>query len=226
MRPFSSPFRFFSGAWPWERVLDVGGGNNPHPRADVVVDLTFEDDHRWALLSRRRLIIADGHALPFRDHSFDVALCAHLLEHCEDPSAVAGELTRVAQRGITEVPTPYLDLLMRPYDKHLWMFTAGATELLYTEAAASPEIDTAPTTIALFDHNAAFRALYRSDIGIFRLHWKWRSSFNIRRAKRDEWKPSPPSNTAMPWRRFITAAIRRGMAWLADSCVGRIRHSL
>ena len=49
----------------------------------------------------------DIHAIPFADHTFDVVLCNHVLEHVQDDIKAMGEIFRVLRRGgfaILQVP--------------------------------------------------------------------------------------------------------------------------
>lgn len=84
-------------------VLEVGSGNSPHPRANVLCDrYPGETGHRHgaALLRDRPLVYADICALPFRTGVFDFVFSRHVLEHLESaqiPSALS-ELSRVARR--------------------------------------------------------------------------------------------------------------------------------
>ncbi|MFL6332802.1 MAG: class I SAM-dependent methyltransferase [Pyrinomonadaceae bacterium] len=48
---------------------------------------------------RGRTIAAAGERLPFADASFDVVLCDNVVDHAEDPAAIARELTRVLKPG-------------------------------------------------------------------------------------------------------------------------------
>jgi SAM-dependent methyltransferase len=52
--------------------------------------------------------VADGHALPFPEHSFDSVVITEVLEHAHDPACMLGEIFRVLRRGGTlclAVPT-------------------------------------------------------------------------------------------------------------------------
>jgi uncharacterized protein YbaR (Trm112 family) len=88
-------------------VLDLGGGHDPFPRSDAVVDKYVDDDfERGSPIPRDRpLIVADGQALPFRDGSVAYLIASHVLEHATDPAAFAAELSRVARAGFVQVPS-------------------------------------------------------------------------------------------------------------------------
>ena len=60
-------------------VLDIGGGNNPHPRANIVVDkYPFNNYHRsenLRTLKKQKFVVADGENLPFKNKAFDYVVC-------------------------------------------------------------------------------------------------------------------------------------------------------
>jgi uncharacterized protein YbaR (Trm112 family) len=88
-------------------VIDLGGGHDPFPRSDAVVDKYVDDDfERGSPIPRDRpLVVADGEALPFRDGSIAYLIASHVLEHATDPAAFAAELSRVAGAGFVQVPS-------------------------------------------------------------------------------------------------------------------------
>jgi len=92
------------------RVLETGCGGGrlllPLVRSRPDLALTGVDFSETALKGLARqcpgiLFQADVSALPFRDQSFDAALCRHVLEHLvsEGRKAAATELLRVARPG-------------------------------------------------------------------------------------------------------------------------------
>ncbi len=107
-----------------DRVLDVGGGHNPHPRANVVVDkYTDTNYHRSGdikVLTNQQFINADGEKLPFKDHEFDYVICCHVLEHVEDPVQFLGEIFRVGKRGYLETPS-LIGEVLAPRESHKWI---------------------------------------------------------------------------------------------------------
>ena len=104
-------------------VLDVGGGHNPHPRANVVIDRYLSNNaHRCGdlkILGNQHLIIADGMFLPLKDKMFEYALSSHALEHVEKPYVYLSELSRVGKRGYLEVPSLIGEYLV-PKKSHRW----------------------------------------------------------------------------------------------------------
>ena len=81
--------RFHIGFRRDHKVLEVGGGHNPHPRSNVVVDKFVDSNyHRQSdlkVLKNQRFIEADGENLPFEDKEFDFVICNQVLEHVENP---------------------------------------------------------------------------------------------------------------------------------------------
>ncbi|SFV33016.1 class I SAM-dependent methyltransferase [Thermoflavifilum thermophilum] len=107
------------------KVLEVGGGNDPHPRSNVIVDKYSGDKnyHRSGnlkILKHQQFIEADGESLPFCDNSFDYVICIHVLEHVEHPDKFMKEQFRVASRGYLETPS-LIGEYLAPRDSHKWV---------------------------------------------------------------------------------------------------------
>lgn len=107
-----------------DKVLEVGGGHNPHYRSNVVVDKYIDSNyHRHAdikVYKNQQFIQSDGENLPFKDKSFDYVICNQVLEHTEDPSAFLFEQMRVSKRGYIEVPSLIGEYLF-PKKAHKWL---------------------------------------------------------------------------------------------------------
>lgn len=106
-------------------VLDVGSGDKPSWRADVLLDRYLGADYAGqrsgagtARVSRP-LFDADAAAMPFADGAFDYTICSNLLEHVPDPAAVIEELMRVSRAGYIEVPEAASAKIV-DFPSHVW----------------------------------------------------------------------------------------------------------
>ena len=91
------------------RVLEIGPGNNPSFRADVLADKFLGDDsHRSGglrIYPHQKLVNAAAEALPFADKAFDYIICNQVLEHSDDPAQFLREVMRVGKAGYIETPS-------------------------------------------------------------------------------------------------------------------------
>jgi SAM-dependent methyltransferase len=118
------------------RVLDVGSGQNPHPRANVLLEKFPDDDAQRSGQSidtrDPRLVVGDALAMPFDDHEFDFVIASHLAEHIDDPRRLCAELMRVSRRGYVETPGWLWDFAVRePF--HIWRVRKTRTGLRFDE---------------------------------------------------------------------------------------------
>ena len=100
-----------------DRVIDVGGGARPFPRADYVIDavsyeersklgkMSVDPDERFSKATWTQLDVCDRKPWPFPDKEFDYAICSHLLEDVRDPIWVCSEICRIAKAGYVETPS-------------------------------------------------------------------------------------------------------------------------
>ncbi len=105
------------------KVLDVGGGCAPFPRATHVIDaIAFDERNRSAAKLLEDVIeprftrdtwhrgdVCGRMRWPYPDKYFDYVTCSHLLEDIRDPVWVCSELVRVAKAGYVEVPSRILE---------------------------------------------------------------------------------------------------------------------
>lgn len=164
-------------------TLEIGSGNAPDPRADVLVDLHVWDDSERSRMEpirrdSRPLIVADGIALPFADKSFDLALAIGVLEHTDDPVAFLSEMSRVAHRGVVHVPTTFAErVFYRPF--HKFTFALDGDTLLIRRKSF-PDVFG-----GLFDYLAHFDADFvrfaQNHRWLFNLTYEWegRASYRL-----------------------------------------------
>ncbi|MGY1730945.1 class I SAM-dependent methyltransferase [Geodermatophilus sp. SYSU D01045] len=106
-------------------VLDVGSGDKPSWRADVLLDRYLGDEYAVQRSGRGRarvsrpLFNADAAAMPFADGAFDYTICSNLLEHVADPAGVVRELVRVSRAGYIEVPEASSAKIV-DFPSHVW----------------------------------------------------------------------------------------------------------
>ena len=82
--------RFVAALPPEAQVLDLGCGERVGVARAVGVDVRA---------TAATACVGDGHALPFRDASFDAATSFAVLEHVKDPRTVVSEMQRVLKPG-------------------------------------------------------------------------------------------------------------------------------
>ena len=127
-----------------DRVLDVGPGAFPHPRADVLLDKKFSDNFEEKAQrgyadppkTEKRIVYYDGGKFPFMDNEFDYVICSHVLEHIEkqDLDLFLLELQRVAKRGYIEFPTILYELINYP-DVHVWFMNYRENTIYFLDKA-------------------------------------------------------------------------------------------
>ena len=97
------------------KVLEVGPGNNPTKRADVLIEKFVQDNtHRRGdlkIFKHQKLVQADGENIPFKNGEFDFVVCSHVIEHTNNPVQFMEEQFRVAGRGYLEAPSLFGEFL-------------------------------------------------------------------------------------------------------------------
>jgi hypothetical protein len=153
-------------------VLEIGSGNNPRPRSDVLCDKFIDDDTErgGAIVADRPMVEADAHHLPFADSSFDYVISAHILEHAEDPGRMLEELMRVGRRGYIETPS---ELAERLYG---WPFHRSVINLVDGNLAIRRKNFT-PQFGELFHflaaHDPLFRRFHFTHNSLFLVQYEW-----------------------------------------------------
>jgi hypothetical protein len=163
-------------------VLEVGGGQSPHPRADVVIDKYVVDNYERSgeapLDLSKPLVVADAHRLPFADGSFEYAIVLHVLEHASDPARFASELSRVADAGFAQVPSRQAELTFGwPY--HPWLIDRSGDTLVF-----EPKGDNRAPCGEFFHSAFSASPLLRLWWAAHRSEWlhsiEWRDAISVR----------------------------------------------
>ncbi|TDE15270.1 class I SAM-dependent methyltransferase [Dyadobacter psychrotolerans] len=168
------------------KVLEVGPGNYPHPRSNVLVekflDINYHRSGDVRVLKNQRLIAAEGEDLPFSDNSFDYTICSHVLEHVEDPVRFISEQTRVSPRGYIETPSIIGEYLM-PKESHKWVLLEIDDKIVMYEKSkigfnTCPDLgylflDYLPTT------SIGYKILQRTNFGLTNVSYEWRENVDL-----------------------------------------------
>lgn len=172
-------------------VLDVGSGDKPFWRADVIVDKYLDDNQQRnsgsVILDNRKLFLnSDVENLPFKDKVFDFVFCSHLLEHVENPDKAISELTRVAKKGYIEVPSVIVDIL-RPFPSHLWFCEYDRGVLIFHQKENKDNFylkNIKKFGEVFFDKNIFQYLLSKNYKNIFiSLYWKDSVKFRLEKSK-------------------------------------------
>ena len=92
---------------PSEKVLEVGPGFVPFPRADAFVDMR---QLPTVAADKMHVIDLNQQQLPFEDKSFDFIYCRHVIEDMYNPFRLLHEMSRVGKSGYIEMPSPTAEL--------------------------------------------------------------------------------------------------------------------
>ena len=174
------------------KTLDVGSRRGRHikdfPNA-VTVDIDPEANPD---------IVADAHALPFPDASYDVVICREVLEHVHQPEVVISELYRVlAPGGTLLLSTRFLFPIHESPHDHFRFTRYSLTRLMKNFNSATITEDTTPA----------------ESIGCLLQRFAWQSDFRF-------------SNKIAKFCLLVLAEIFIRSEWLVVKQYGNINHSV
>lgn len=163
-------------------VLEVGSGQSPHPRADVLVDKYVADDferpQEGAIDLAKPFVVADGHQLPFADASFLYVIALHVLEHANDPERFADELSRVAHAGFVQVPSSVSELTFGwPY--HPWLIDREGDTLVF-RPRGERRAPFGDLFHKAYGESALLRNWWAANRSLFHHSVEWRNRLSIR----------------------------------------------
>jgi hypothetical protein len=159
-------------------VLEIGSGDNPNPRANILVDRFLSDntERGGTIVIDRPLVVADAHQLPFRDDVFAYIICSHILEHMDDPLQFAHELQRVGQAGYIGSPSEIGERLFH-WSFHRWYVNlVGDTLVLHPKEPAEPFGELFDY---LYEYNPAYYFFQRSMPDLFWVEHEWHGTLKL-----------------------------------------------
>jgi SAM-dependent methyltransferase len=115
------------------RLLDVGCGEKPY----LPLFAPYASEHVGvdAVENPRAELRGPVEALPVADGEFPVALCAQVLEHCDDPAQAVRELHRVTAPGGRVLASTHGTMVYHPAPADYWRWTHAGLERLFRENA-------------------------------------------------------------------------------------------
>jgi len=221
-----------TGILPGQRVLDVGPGADPHPRADVLLEMAFDDPaeytkqfgHARPLQTQKELVFYDGVTFPFADKSFDYVICSHVLEHVPDVPRFLSEVFRVGKRGYFEYPLAYYDLVYS-IPAHVNFLKMCDGEMRHMKKASTHLAEFQPLHTLMLETMACGHTKTIDDlIDLFMEGFQWEAPFAVRSVDRIEliahthYAIPPPSTP--PLDSYGGAALLRALLKVAKRRVG------
>ena len=185
---------------PRDIVLEVGSGNNPNPRSDILVDrYPFDNGQRaggFRIVVDRPMVVADGYRLPFKDKTFDYVICSHILEHMEDPKGFLMEVARVAKAGYIEVPSAVSERVFG-WNFHHWYCEKKGNTLVLQRKKEGEQFD--GFFHRLIADQIWFRRFFEEHEGMFYVRYEWRDRPLIRVDDREPSKTALDTLDKMAW---------------------------
>jgi SAM-dependent methyltransferase len=128
-----------------DRVLEIGPGGSPHPRADIFLEYDFDSlsiaeaqrGYDQPLKTDKPIIYYKDTKFPFDDQEFDYIICSHVLEHVPDLDLFVAEICRIGKAGYLEYPTIYYDYIYN-FPAHTTFVKRKQEELFWIPKAQTP----------------------------------------------------------------------------------------
>ncbi len=162
-------------------VLEIGGGQHPHPRSSVVVDLYLDDNYERpgekGISFAKPLIVADAHQLPFEPKCFDFVIALHVMEHSNNPRQFGSEMMRVARQGFVQVPSRLAEQVFG-WDYHPWLIDVPEPERI----VFSPKQYSSPSGDVfheLYDSSPLTKVWFASHRDLWHHSMQWREKFDV-----------------------------------------------
>jgi SAM-dependent methyltransferase len=167
-------------------VLDVGSGDHPHRRADVLCDRYLDTSQlsrrHGAIVIDRPFVVADAIALPFADKVFDYVICSSMIEQVDDAGQALEELSRVGKAGYLSTYTEIHEFLS-PYRANRWVGALQNGVLVLKRKSNLHELGSKQLYGGLFwalhlDNH--FKRFILDHAGLFWVEIEWKDRINYR----------------------------------------------
>ncbi len=167
---------------PKDFVLEVGSGNRPRRRSNILCDKFIEDNTERSsqeniVIDHRPFVVADGLALPFKDKSFDYVVTSHILEHVEDPHKFVAELTRVAAAGYIETPSELGEKIFG-WPFHRWILRLEGETIVMRPRTQEPLFG--DFFHRMYAEDSLFAEFVDSHMKDFYVQYEWRGTIPLR----------------------------------------------
>ena len=159
-------------------VLEIGSGDNPNVRSDVLCDRYITDDTERGghIVIDRPFVVADAHHLPFKEGAFSYTICSHILEHMDDPQQFANELQRISAAGYIQSPSEIAERLFH-WSFHRWYVNlVDDTLVLHPKEPAEPFGELFDY---LYEYNPAYYFFQRSMPELFWAEREWHGDLKV-----------------------------------------------
>lgn len=196
-------------------VLEVGSGDNPNPRSDILVDRYLADNTERGghIVLDRPLVVADAHHLPFHNGVFHYSICSHILEHMDDPQQFVRELMRVSTGGYIGCPSEIAERLFH-WSFHRWYVNRiDDTLILYPKEPAEPFGELFDY---LYEYNPVYYFFQRSMPELFWVDYEWYTTIKLQVADTSPLKLQDPAMLramVQPRHSFPHLLLLFSMAW-------------
>jgi len=162
---------------PDDFVLEIGSGHNPKARSDVLCEKFIADDEQRGgiIVADRPIVEADGQFLPFADQAFDYVICAHVLEHVEDPAQLIAELERVARRGYIETPSEIGERIYG-WHYHNWVVNLVEGHLMLRRNERDPQFGQLFHRLATTDKH--WKRFHLTHHNLFLVQYEWKDKID------------------------------------------------
>ncbi|HPG41021.1 MAG TPA: class I SAM-dependent methyltransferase [bacterium] len=164
-----------------ELVLEIGSGNNPFIRSNILCDkFPFSSYERAAhsqIVIDRPFVVADAVSLPFKDKSIDFVYSADLAEHLEQPQLFFQECMRVGRRGVLLLPSMLAEQLFG-WDFHAVMFSLENDKLIIRPKTNSNRGRFGNLFHEINARDRHFSTFVRKRSNLFRIEYQWQDTIN------------------------------------------------